>query len=267
MRSLYIGLVTLTLLSGCSPTTPLFIMQLGGQDVVEYKTMKTNRMSAAVEEESDLLTYSAQAIRNTKSSQAEELYLKGYHDKNFSAQIRAISLYQIGLVYMSRYNDERDDKKALNYLYQASNEFPNTLAAQRAQARIQIIQLRSQEPVQKTARELLVHWQPSTDIELDKLSLDRDLTMLSRRAILKDRVAEASQLYKLALGDSGVPRDIKAKALYQLALMNMATDNPHADRTTAINYLRQLIEQYPDSDLSEKSSLHLDRALNPHIPN
>jgi hypothetical protein len=121
--------------------------------------------------------------------------------------------------------------------------------------------------VQKTARELLVHWQPSTDVELDKPSLDRDLTMLSRRAILKDLVAEASQLYKLALGDSGVLRDIKAKALYQLALMNMAADNPQADRTPAINYLRQLIEQYPDSDLSEKSSLHLDRALNPHTPN
>ncbi|MBX9912876.1 MAG: tetratricopeptide repeat protein [Pseudomonadaceae bacterium] len=266
MRSVYFALLSLTLLSGCSPTTPLFIAQLGGQDVVEYKTMKTNRMSAAVEEESDLLTYSAQAIRNNKSAGAEELYLTGYRDKNFSGQIRAISLYQIGLVYMSRYNDDRDDKKALNYLYQVTNEFPATLAAQRAQARIQIINQRSQEPIQKTARELLVHWQPSSELNLEKPSLDRDLTMLSRRAVLKDRVGEASQLYLLALGDSGVPEDIKAKALYQLALMNMASDNPQADRDAAIGYLRQLLSQYPDSDLYDQAARHLDNALNNPAP-
>lgn len=266
MRTLCFGLLSLTLLSGCSPTTPLFIAQLGGQDVVEYKAMKTNRMSAAVEEESDLLTYSAQAIRDSKSANAEELYLQGYHDKNFSGQIRAISLYQIGLVYMSRYNDERDDKKALNYFYQTLNEFPGTLAAQRAQARIQIVTQRSQEPIQKTSRELLAHWQPSSELNLEKPSLDRDLTMLSRRAILKDRVGEAAQLYLLALGDSGVPADIKAKALYQLALMNMASDNPQADREAAIGYLRQLLKQYPDSELSNQAAKHLDSALNNRAP-
>lgn len=266
MRSLYIGLVALTLISGCAPTTPLFVMQLGGQDVAEYKTLKTNRMSAAVEEESDLLTYSALAIRDAKSAQTEELYLKGYHDKNLSGQIRAIALYQIGLVYMSRYNDERDDNKALNYLYQVSNEFPNSLAAQRAAARIQVIQQRSQEPVQKTARELLAHWQPSQTLELDKPSLDPDMTLLSRRAVLKDRVAEASQLYLLALGDSGVPAEIKAKSLYQLALMNMASDNPKLNRAQAIDYLRQLLAQFPTSDLNAKAASHLDRALNERTP-
>lgn len=266
MRSLCIGLVALTLLGGCAPTTPLFIMQLGGQDVAEYKTLKTNRMTAAVEEESDLLTYSALAIRDAKSAQTEELYLKGYRDKNLSGQIRGIALYQIGLIYMSRYNDERDDNKALNYLYQVDNEFPNTLAAQRATARIQVIRQRSQEPVQKTARELLSNWHPNQALDLDKPSLDPDMTLLSRRAVLKDRVAEASQLYLLALGDSGVPSEIKAKSLYQLALMNIASDNPQANRSQAIEYLRQLLAQFPDSDLSESAASHLDSALNNPSP-
>ena len=266
MRSLCIGLVALTLLGGCAPTTPLFIMQLGGQDVVEYKTMKTNRMTAAVEEESDLLTYSALAIRDAKSGQTEELYLKGYRDKNLSEQIRGIALYQIGLIYMSRYNDERDDNKALNYLYQVGNEFPNSLAAQRAAARIQVIRQRSQEPVQKTARELLAHWHPSQELDLDKPSLDPDMTLLSRRAVLKDRVAEASQLYLLALSDSGVPVEIKAKSLYQLALMNMASDNPQLNRAQAIDYLRRLLAQFPDSDLSEPAASHLDSLLNNPTP-
>ena len=48
MRSLCLGLLGLSLLAGCSPTTPLFIAQLGTQEVVEYKTLKTNRMTAAI---------------------------------------------------------------------------------------------------------------------------------------------------------------------------------------------------------------------------
>jgi hypothetical protein len=102
--------------------------------MVEYKTMKTNRMSAAIEEESDLLAYSDLAIRDATSSQAEELYL--------------------------------------------------------------------------------------------------------------------------------VPADIKAKALYQLALMSLARDNPQTDREAPIGYLRQLLRQYPDSELSNQAVQHLDSALN-----
>ena len=53
------------------------------------------------------------------------------HDNtNYGPEVRAIALYQIGLIYMCRYNDDRDDNKALNYFYQVHNEFPATLAAQ-----------------------------------------------------------------------------------------------------------------------------------------
>lgn len=47
-----------------SPTVPLFIAQVTTAEVVEYKAMKSKRMAAAVEEEGDLLTYSALAIRD-----------------------------------------------------------------------------------------------------------------------------------------------------------------------------------------------------------
>ena len=57
MRSLCLGLLGLSLLAGCSPTTPLFIAQIGTQEVVEYKTLKTNRMTAAIEEDGDLLVW------------------------------------------------------------------------------------------------------------------------------------------------------------------------------------------------------------------
>ncbi len=266
MRSLCLGLLGLSLLAGCSPTTPLFIAQLGTQEVVEYKTLKTNRMTAAIEEDGDLLTYSALAIRDNKSAQAEKLYLSGYQDKNLSDQVRAIALYQIGLIYMCRYNDDRDDDKALNYFYKVHNEFPATLAAQRSDARIQVIRQRTQEPVQKNARELLKHWQPSKNLDLNKPSLDPDLTLLSRRAILKNRVGEAETLYSLALANSGVAADIKEKALYQMALMYIAPDNPQPDRDKAIAYLRQLLVKYPQSELAGKAARHLDAALNNGTP-
>lgn len=259
-------LLGISLLSACSPTTPLFIAQVATHEVVEYKTLKNNRMLAAIEEEGDLLTYSAQAIRDDRSAQAEKLYLTGYNDRNLSDEVRAIALYQAGLLYMNRFNEGRDDSKALHYLHQVLDEFPASRAAERAEARILLIRQRHSEPVQKSSRELLAHWQPDHRLDLYKASLDPDMTLLSRRAVLKNRVDEAEELYLLALSDPGIPADIKEKALYQLALMYQAPDNPHADRDKAIRYLRRLLVQFPHSELNTKAARHLDQALNSNAP-
>ncbi|BCD86955.1 hypothetical protein PSm6_33620 [Pseudomonas solani] len=258
-------LCTLLLLGACAPTTPLFIAQITTNEAVEYKVLKNNRMAAAVEEDGDLLTYSAMAIRDGTSAQAEKLYLTGYQDRQFSDEVRAISLYQIGLIYMSRYNDQRDDTKALNRFYQITNEFPGTRAAERAEARILVIRQRADEPVHKTARELLADWKPSQNLDLYRSDLDPDMTLLSRRAVLKDRVDEAEQLYSLALGDAHVQPDIKARSLYQMALMNLAPANPRADRGRAIGYLRRLLAEFPDAEQAENAARHLDQALNPGV--
>ncbi|KAF1053387.1 MAG: hypothetical protein GAK43_01444 [Stenotrophomonas maltophilia] len=248
--------------AACSPTTPLFALQVTTGEVAEYKKLKNDRMTAAVEEEGDLLTYSAQAIRDNHSAQAEKLYLTGYHDTRFSSEVRGVALYQIGLIYMSRYNDQRDDAKALVYLRQIEQEFPGSAVAAHAAPRIQLIEQRAREPLQKNARELLANWKPKTDLDLNKTSLDPDMTLLSRRAVLKDRVDEAAQLYRLGVDDPAIPADIKQKALYQLGLMYMAPDNPHPNRDQAIAYLRQLLTDYPDGDLAAKAARHLDTALN-----
>lgn len=263
---LVLPLVCASLLSACSPTTPLFIAQIATQEVEEYKALKSNRMTAAVEEEGDLLTYSALAIRDAKSEKAEQLYLAGYHDEKLGAEVRAIALYQIGLIYMNRFNDQRDDNKALNYFSQVLEEFPASRAAERAEARIVALRERAREPLQKTSLELLAHWQPNQNLDLYRASLDPDLTLLSRRAVLKDRVAEAEELYLLALSDGGVPANIKEKALYQLGLMYLAPDNPSANRDKAIGYLRRLLVQFPDSPLASQAARHLDQALNQNLP-
>lgn len=182
----------LSLLAACSPTTPLFVAQVTTGEVAEYKQMKSNRMTAAIEEEGDLLTYSAMAIRDNRSAEAEKLYLTGYDNRRYSAEVRGISLYQIGLIYMSRYNDQRDDAKATDYFQRVVREFPGTHAAEHAQARLLAMRQRAREPVQKSARELLATWKPQQNLDLYKTSLDPDMTLLSRRAVLKDRVDEAA---------------------------------------------------------------------------
>lgn len=255
--------VGVCLLSACAPTTPLFIAQVTTNEVVEYKALKTKRMTAAIEDEGDLLTYSALAIRDAHSDQAEALYLEGYRDRQLSSEVRAIALYQIGLIYMNRFNEQRDDAKALNYFYKVLNEFPASQAANRAEQRIETIRQREEAPIHQTSRELLAHWQPSQNLDLYKPSLDPDMTLLSRRAVLKGRVDEAEQLYMLGLADPHVPADIKEKALYQLALMHMAPDNPAANRDKAIAYLRRLLVQFPEGELNAKAARHLDLALNP----
>ncbi|MCY1348265.1 hypothetical protein D9M69_344100 [compost metagenome] len=88
------------------------------------------------------------------------------------------------------------------------------------------------------------------------------MTLLSRRAVLKGRVGEAEELYLLAVDDPGVQADIKEKALYQLALMYLAPDNPQASRDKAIGYLRRLLAEHPGGDLADKAARHLDQALN-----
>jgi hypothetical protein len=253
-------------LAACAPTTPLFLAQVGTQGVAESKEMKSNRMLAAIEDEGDLLTYSAMAIRDGTSATAETTYMQGYQDERLSDEVRAMSLYQIGLVYMSRFNDQRDDIKALNTFYKVRNEFAQTRAAARSEQRIELINQRANEPLQQTARELLANWKPSQTLDLDKASLDPDMTLLSRRAVLKDRVPQAEELYGVALKDPAVEPSIKEEALYQVALMYLAADNPHPSRDKAIEYLRQLLAQYPNSELREKAARHLDTALNTITP-
>jgi len=262
MRALSTSLLLACLLAGCSPTTPLFVAHVATHEVVEYKTLKSKRMAAAVEEEGDLLTYSAQAIRDAHSPQAEQLYLSGYRDRGLSDEIRAIALYQIGPIYMNRYNDQRDDATAQAYFNRVLDEFPGTRTAERAADRLMVLRGRIDEPLQKNARELLAEWRPAADLDLNKPSLDPDMTLLSRRAVLKNRVAEAEELYLLALRDPGVAASIKEKALYQLGLMYMAPDNPRPDRDKAINYLRRLLVQYPNGELAGKAARQLDRVLN-----
>ena len=97
----------LSLLAACSPTTPLFVAQVTTGEVAEYKQMKSNRMTAAIEEEGDLLTYSAMAIRDNRSAEAEKLYLTGYEDMTLD-DIKQVRRDFVDAAIRARYKANRD---------------------------------------------------------------------------------------------------------------------------------------------------------------
>lgn len=250
------------LLIACSPTTPLFVMQVTTGEVAEYKQTKNNRLMAALEEEGDLLTYSLKAIRDNQSATAERLFLAAYDDHRYGKEVRAIALYQIALIYMNRYNDQRDDSKAEYYFQRIDSTFPQTHIAQLARMHLETLRQRKKDPIQKTARELLAEWKPQQAIDVDKPTFDPDLNILSRRAILKGRSAEAERLYLLLVDDPAISGSIKEISLYQIALIYLSADNPDQNRNRAANFLRRLLADYPYGKLNDKVQRHLDQVLN-----
>lgn len=120
-------LVISLLLGACSPTTPLFIAQVTANEVVEYKAMKSKRMTAAVEEEGNLPTYSAIANRDAISAEAEaeELYLLALSETHVQPDIPEKALYQLGLMYPAPDNPHADRDKAIAYLRRLLVQFPS----------------------------------------------------------------------------------------------------------------------------------------------
>lgn len=86
--------------------------------------------------DSELTPMSERAISENRINDAEQLYLVLYNNKASSDEMRAKALYQIGLIYMSPYNEYNDNKKALEYFQQIKREFPNSSAASSSTARI-----------------------------------------------------------------------------------------------------------------------------------
>jgi len=55
-----------------------------------------------------------------------------YENEGSSLELRAGSLYQIGLMYMSPYNANGDEERALEYFIRIQREFPDLNIAKKA---------------------------------------------------------------------------------------------------------------------------------------
>ena len=84
----------------------------------------------------DLTPMSERAIREGRLEDANGVYATVYENPGSSDSIKAKSLYQLGLIYMSIHNKEHSMKKARFFFNKVINEFPKTPEAHKAQQRI-----------------------------------------------------------------------------------------------------------------------------------
>lgn len=73
----------------------------------------------------DMKDLSARAITDDRIDEAVLLYTVMYENEGSSDELRAGSLYQIGLMLMSPYNKRADEKRAVHYFRKILKEFPD----------------------------------------------------------------------------------------------------------------------------------------------
>jgi len=90
----------------------------------------------------ELTPMSERAISTDRIDDAHSVYMVVYENPASSDTVKAKSLYQLGLIYMSPYNRKASDSKALALFTRITREFPNSEMAKRASHRISEIHSR-----------------------------------------------------------------------------------------------------------------------------
>jgi TPR repeat protein len=135
--------------------TPFVAAGAGGHAIGRYEENIKVRGAAALKEEPDLLTFSVQAIARDNIAEAVRTYNKGVNSKNYSANVKSLALYQIGLLYMNPYAESRDDNEAVKYFNQHLQQYPDSRLRNKIETKIALIQTRKTSNVQLTSKELL----------------------------------------------------------------------------------------------------------------
>ncbi len=257
-----IGLAAIVALSGCTAPAPLVIAGSGVHAIARHDENIKVRSAAALQDEPDLLTYSMQSIGRGKATEAIQTYMLGYDNPNYSSNMKSLALYQIALIYMNRFNDERDDKKAREYFQRHREEFPNSLLTPRIQRRLEKLAEREKSPVTDNAAQLLKEVDREAVLAQDLTPYDADLNPMSERAIAEERTADAETVYNIVYDNVASGEEMRAKSLYQLGLIFMSPYNKDANRKKALNYLRKANEEFPDSSIREKVEMKITELLN-----
>ncbi|MFC3149544.1 tol-pal system YbgF family protein [Litoribrevibacter euphylliae] len=258
-----IGLIAVSL-QACfpGPGTGLTVAGLGGHKFAMNKENIELRAHAALHEESDLLTYSVEAISKDKTDEAVLTYLEGYNNPENSDPIRAIALYQIGLVYMNHYNRGRDDNKAAEYLVKARDEFNIDPLNQRIETRLAKLEKRKDNVVILTADQHLMNWKKQPKLPPKNIPHDEEMKDFTARAITTDRIQEAILLYTLMYENKGSTDQIRASSLFQIGLMYMSPYNAKGDQEKALEYFIRIQREFPNSEVAKRANLKAGYLIN-----
>lgn len=261
LRFLGLMLVALTT-TGCSIATPFVAAGAGGHAIGRYEENIKVRGAAALQEEPDLLTYSVQAIARNNLDKAVVTYTKGLNSKSYSDNIKSLSLYQIGLIYMNPYAEQRNDDEALKYFNRHLQQYPKSRLRAKIKAKIALINKRKSDKSQPTAKELLALADRSALLAQSNIPFDAELTPMSERAITGDRVLDAESVYLILYDNKASSETMRAKALYQIGLIYMSEYNDHGDNAKALNYFRKITQEFPKNPVAKKASKRMSQVIN-----
>lgn len=250
------------LLSACVGPAPLVVVEAGAHQVARYEENINVRAAAALRDEPDLLTYSIHAISRDQTEEAVELYLKGYNSEDYTDNMKSLALYQIGLIYMNRFNSDRDDTKAREYFQLHRKQFSKSLLARRIQQHLLVLGERDANPVSVTATELLNSVNREELLHRQNVPYDDELNPMSERAIAENRSEDAELVYTIVYENEASGEDIRAKSLFQMGLIFMSPYNSDSNRIKALGYFRQINEEFPNSSIRNKVDLRITELLN-----
>jgi TPR repeat protein len=258
-----LGLIVIILnIAGCAIATPFVAAGAGGHAIGRYEENIKVRGAAALQEEPDLLTYSVQAIARNNLDKAVATYTKGLNSRSYSDNIKSLSLYQIGLIYMNPYAEQRDDNEALKYFNRHLKQYPESRLRNKIKAKIALINTRKSDKSQLTAKELLALADRTALLEQSNIPFDAELTPMSERAIIGDRVTDAESVYLILYDNKASSETMRAKALYQIGLIYMSEYNSHGDNAKALNFFRKITREFPESPIAKKASKRMSQVIN-----
>lgn len=261
MIKILLSAIMAAMLAGCSMGTPILVAEAGGHQLARNSEDVKVRYAAALKEESDLLTYSLQAISQGKTEEAVSVYMKGYSDANYNDNMKSLALYQIALLYMNRFNDDRNDKKALRYFKRHKIEFPDSRLENRINQRIALIEKRQQEAYQP-ASQLLTQVNRAKLLQRDDTPYDDELTDMSARAISEGRIDDAESVYLVLYSNESSSDEMRAKALYQIGLIYMSPFNAQGNNKKALGYFRKISDEFPNTKIHKRADRRINELIN-----
>jgi len=249
-------------ISACSPTTPIVLAGGGNHQFVKYQQDVRLKAAAALEEEPDLITYSIKGIAEDRADEVIDLYLTGYGKDDYSQDMKSIAIYQIGLIYMNRLNEKRDDEKAKLYFQRHLIEFPYSILQGRIKERLATIEARKSETIHLTPAQILARADRKKLLENSFQGFDEELTPMSVRAIQQNRLEDANGVYATVYENPGSSDGIKAKALYQLGLIYMSPMNKEQSVKKATYFFRKIIDEFSNTPQAKRAEHKISQLIN-----
>lgn len=247
MRAI-LTLCSLIYLTGCAfgAATPVVIAGLGITEYGQFKTEIRERAEACRASEEDLLAQSVKAISENKADRIIQAYQSVYQG-DFPREMQAQALYQIGLVQMNEYNQQRDDAKARATFTRLKTEFADSILCADVDRQLATLDSRRERAVSFSNDSLSALRNAVQRRAQSCVAEEAALLPESAQAIAKGTTDSTIAAYLAIADNNAVPTLEREQALFQVGLIYMNSRNPSQDDQRALFYFNHLKARFPDS--------------------